>query len=354
MIMPGRPPSKSVGYARSSFIVKYLCRMANLDDPRYNKNYRCNPSILIRYRPSVLTDSGPDNIQRRSAAPSLPSPQQPLQDFHRNILIDAGKTFREAAVRWFPVHNIRSIDAVLLTHEHADSIFGIDDLRSTQGSTKKPLDIYQSPPTKQVTQQVYSYLYPNLTNNILSETELAAIKARPVQTDSQTTSMLTTLKKKRFTANINWIDMESFQSFTLFDDLPILPFPVMHGEDMECMGFIIGKSSTARICYISDISRMLPRSLEVILKHAPIDVFIVDAIRTGRINYTTTPYPTHICIEEALDLIRTIRPKKSYLIGMSAGVEHDSTNKALKELLDKEGIDVELSYDGLNIPINLL
>ena len=46
-----------------------------------------------------------------------------------NILIDAGKFFYQAAIEWFPKHAIRTIDAVVLTHAHADSAGGLDDLR---------------------------------------------------------------------------------------------------------------------------------------------------------------------------------------------------------------------------------
>lgn len=38
----------------------------------------------------------------------------------RTIVIDAGKTFQAAAVEWFPKYGLRKIDAVLITHAHAD------------------------------------------------------------------------------------------------------------------------------------------------------------------------------------------------------------------------------------------
>jgi phosphoribosyl 1,2-cyclic phosphodiesterase len=38
----------------------------------------------------------------------------------RTIVIDVGKTFREAAIEWFPEYGLRKIDAVLITHAHAD------------------------------------------------------------------------------------------------------------------------------------------------------------------------------------------------------------------------------------------
>ena len=39
----------------------------------------------------------------------------------RTIVIDAGKSFYAAACEWFPKHGLRRIDALLLTHAHADA-----------------------------------------------------------------------------------------------------------------------------------------------------------------------------------------------------------------------------------------
>lgn len=44
---------------------------------------------------------------------------------NRNILIDTGKTFYEGTMEWFSKYNFRRIDAVILTHGHADAILGI-------------------------------------------------------------------------------------------------------------------------------------------------------------------------------------------------------------------------------------
>lgn len=63
-----------------------------------SKNKRCNPSALLRH----------DGV---------------------NILIDCGKSFRPAMLRVLRHHRIERIDAVLLTHAHADAAFGLDDLR---------------------------------------------------------------------------------------------------------------------------------------------------------------------------------------------------------------------------------
>jgi phosphoribosyl 1,2-cyclic phosphodiesterase len=113
---------------------------ASIGDPRHNPNYRCNPSILIQYQ---LNTS---------------------QEF--NIVIDTGKTFREAILRWFPLNKVRSVDAVLLTHGHADAIFGLDDIRSVQPiNTKTPMPVYLSKECEQIVRKVFFYLFPSPDKN---------------------------------------------------------------------------------------------------------------------------------------------------------------------------------------------
>lgn len=71
-----------------------ICKVSNLairGDPKRNKDYRNNPSLLINHY-----ENGES----------------------KNIIIDVGKTFREGALRWMPIHDIDSLDAIILTHHH--------------------------------------------------------------------------------------------------------------------------------------------------------------------------------------------------------------------------------------------
>ncbi|KAK9155124.1 hypothetical protein Sjap_002604 [Stephania japonica] len=83
-----------------------VCSQALSIPPEHNLNYRCNTSLLIDY----LNDDGE----------------------HKYILIDVGKTFREQVLRWFTRHKIPRVDSIILTHEHADAVFGLDDVRVVQ------------------------------------------------------------------------------------------------------------------------------------------------------------------------------------------------------------------------------
>uniref|UniRef100_J3NF10 Metallo-beta-lactamase domain-containing protein n=1 Tax=Oryza brachyantha TaxID=4533 RepID=J3NF10_ORYBR len=82
-----------------------VCSQSLSVAPELNPNYRCNTSLLIDY----------------------------CQDeAHKYILIDVGKTFREQVLRWFVHHKIPCVDSIILTHEHADAILGLDDIRIVQ------------------------------------------------------------------------------------------------------------------------------------------------------------------------------------------------------------------------------
>ncbi|KAJ4981445.1 hypothetical protein NE237_032282 [Protea cynaroides] len=83
-----------------------VCSQDIMIPPECNPNYRCNTSLLIDY----------SHGDRE----------------HKYVLIDVGKNFREQVIRWFTCHKIPSVDSIILSREHADAVFGLDDIRSVQ------------------------------------------------------------------------------------------------------------------------------------------------------------------------------------------------------------------------------
>ncbi|RID43378.1 hypothetical protein BRARA_I00241 [Brassica rapa] len=106
--------------------------------PHLNPNYRCNTSLLIDY--CCEEEDGR----------------------HYYIIIDVGKSFREQVLRWFTFYKIPRIDSIILTHEHADAIHGLDDIRSFQprgsATDTNPLPVFLS----QFTMESISTRFPYL------------------------------------------------------------------------------------------------------------------------------------------------------------------------------------------------
>ena len=78
----------------------------------------------------------------------------------KTVLIDCGKTFREQALKLFPKHGLRKIDACLLTHHHADAIDGLDDLRAWtyHSAIEDVIPIYCSSATYKQVEKGFEYL----------------------------------------------------------------------------------------------------------------------------------------------------------------------------------------------------
>ncbi|GJW62456.1 putative hydrolase [Tanacetum coccineum] len=67
----------------------------------------------------------------------------PVESIHHPMLtLNASKFFYQSALRWFPNYWIRTLDAVVITHSHADAIGGLDDLRDWTNNVQPHIPIY--------------------------------------------------------------------------------------------------------------------------------------------------------------------------------------------------------------------
>ncbi|KAJ4842773.1 hypothetical protein Tsubulata_010764 [Turnera subulata] len=277
--------------------------------PEQNPNYRCNTSLLIDYCNS-------DNT-------------------HSYILIDVGKTFREQVLRWFTLHKIPRVDSIILTHEHADAVLGLDDIRAVQPHSPTndidPTPIFLS----QYAMDSISVKFPYLMRKKLKEGE-----------------------EIRRVAQLDWkiIEEDHNKPFVTsgmqFVPLPVqyIPGPsssVMHGEDYVSLGFLFG--TKCRVAYISDVSRFIPSTEHLISKDGAgqLDLLILDTL------YKTGSHNTHFCLPQTLDAVKRLCPKRALLIGMTHEFDHHKDNDFLTEWSKREGIPVQLAHDGLRVPVDL-
>ncbi|KAI0492459.1 hypothetical protein KFK09_026732 [Dendrobium nobile] len=239
---------------------------------------------------------------------------------HKYILIDVGKTFREQVLRWFTRHKIPRVDSIILTHEHADAVLGLDDIRAVQPFSPTneidPTPIYLT----QHAMESLAEQFPYLVKKKLKEGE-----------------------EVRRVAQLDWRIIESDCAPFISSGLQFVPLPVMHGEDYVCLGFLFGKKS--RTAYISDVSRF-PAATEHLISRAgggQLDLLILDNL------YKRGSHNTHFCLQQSLEAVSRIRPKQALFIGMTHEFDHHEDNKALEEWSNREGIPVQLAHDGMRI-----
>ncbi|XXG68347.1 hypothetical protein AAC387_Pa06g1455 [Persea americana] len=267
--------------------------------PELNPNYRCNTSLLVDY---FHADGK-----------------------HNYILIDVGKTFREQVLRWFTHHKIPRVDSIILTHEHADAVLGLDDIRTVQPYSPtndiEPTPIYLT----QFAMDSIAAKFPYLVQKKLKEGQ-----------------------EVRRVAQLDWkiIEDHSGKPF-IASGLQFVPLPVMHGEDYVCLGFLFGEKS--RVAYISDISRFIASTENLISKtgDGQLDLLILDTL------YKKGSHNVHFCLPQSLDAVKRICPKEALFIGMTHEFDHHKDNEFLAEWSRREGILVKLAHDGLRIPIDL-
>jgi len=244
-----------------------------------SKNKRRNPSIMIRYKKKW------------------------------NIVIDCGKTFREAMLDLILQHKISVIDAVLLTHSHADACYGLDDLRDF-GPDNKPFPVY------------------------VRNTDFATIQgAFPYLVDiSKATS-------SGYVAKLDFSQFDASSPLNIFG-LSIIPLVVAHGPSTS-LGFKFGK-----VVYISDVSS-ISEEIRTLYSKDGVDLLIIDALRVSASNVG------HFSLVEALVEVKKVRPTKTLLIGMAHEFHYQMMNEKLRQDLELDNLDVQLSHDGLLVPINL-
>lgn len=288
-------------------------------DPRHNKNYRNNPSFLIHHYDETDDENNePGTI--------------------KNIIIDVGKTFREGALRWFPANQIASLDAIVLTHHHMDAAAGLDDVRGFQklaGSLGNSSTRVGPPARLPIPVYMSQFCFDNLSDQfpwLLPKPE----KVLQKMDDSQPVV-------KRDVASLDVGIFKDLQPFTT-QGLEIVPLPVWHGDDLLSHGFafsVRGKTGKpTNVVYLSDISRMVPETMEFILETLPqpTDILVIDSLLWHKEN------SVHFSLDQAMALRDKIQPKQTYIVGTNCDsfLPHDEMNV----LLQKEYGSVQLAYDG--------
>ncbi|KAF0429163.1 metallo-beta-lactamase family protein [Gigaspora margarita] len=271
-----------------------------------------NPETKCKTCLSTLTPEGEVNIRRNT---SLLVRVNHEDGRVRNIVIDCGKTFYVSALKWWPHYGLRQIDALILTHPHADAINGLDDLRAW---TLKKI----------IQEQIPIYVTTETLENVkVSFPYLVDISQATGGGD---------------VPSFKWNVIDSKSPFTI-EGLEFTPLPVQHGvyfttkKPYMSIGFRFDN-----ICYISDCN-VIPE--DTFAKMHGSEIVVLDSLDYKQ-------HSSHFSIQQAIDTIKNLVPipKRTYLTGFSHAVEHYSLTEEMKLLEEKEsGLWVRPAHDGLKV-----
>lgn len=213
-----------------------------------------------------------------------------------NLLIDTPPELRLQLVR----EGVGVVHSVLFTHEHADHIFGLDDLRLFPFVLGAPVPLYCEPLVEERLRLSFDYAFNNPTTTHPGATP--QLEFRRVGLDPVTIL-----------------------------GAEIRPLRLEHGPRFRVLGFRIGN-----IAYCTDTNFIPTESYQVL---EGVEYLILDALRYE-------PHPTHFHVDAALAAIELIGPSRAYLTHLSHELEYHS-------MLAKLPDGVELAYDGLSLPLEL-
>ncbi|PAY19221.1 MBL fold metallo-hydrolase [Rhodopirellula sp. SM50] len=212
------------------------------------------------------------------------------------VLIDTPPDLRIQLIR----ERIRLVHAVVYTHEHADHIFGLDDLRLIPFRLGHAVPLFCNETVESNIRRAYAYAF--------ADREDTHPGATP---------------KLEFTR----IDESPFDVLgTTF-----IPIPMKHGPHFKVLGFRIGD-----FAYCTDTNFIPPASLE---RLRGVKTLVVGALRME-------PHPTHFNLQEAIDVARAVGAERTLLTHTGHQLDYHKTCDWLPE-----GID--MAYDGLQVDIRV-
>jgi phosphoribosyl 1,2-cyclic phosphate phosphodiesterase len=207
-------------------------------------------------------------------------------------LIDTSPDMREQLID----ANVRHLDAVLYTHDHADHTHGIDDVRPLVIQNRKRIDAFMDESTSAQLVSKFGYIF----------------RAPP---GSDYPPIMT---ERRIEAGV------PFEVTGEGGAVAFRPFRLIHGN-IDALGFRIGG-----VAYTPDVSEIPEAALDDL---NGLDIWIIDALRIR-------PHPSHFHLEQALDWVKRLRPKHAILTNLHSDLDYETLRRTLPA-------NIEPAFDGM-------
>ncbi|TDP90650.1 phosphoribosyl 1,2-cyclic phosphate phosphodiesterase [Halanaerobium saccharolyticum] len=207
-----------------------------------------------------------------------------------NLLIDTPPEMRLELI----ANNIKNVDSVLMTHAHADHIMGFDDIRALNWFQGKEMPVYGDHKTLSHIKKVFPYIF----------------------------------SEENPGGGVPQVILKKIEEEMRFKDLTVQPVPIYHGDN-KILAYRINN-----FAYLTDCSKISESSLKLL---EGIEYAAVDALRFEE-------HPTHMSVDQAVELIESLNLKHGYLTHISHRLDHQKLNDYLPEY-------VSPAYDGLKIEV---
>jgi phosphoribosyl 1,2-cyclic phosphate phosphodiesterase len=229
-----------------------------------------------------------DNPHNNRLRPSICVEHQ-----HQCVLVDATPDFRAQALR----ANLRRVDAVLMTHTHADHFLGLDDLRAFTVRNGRRMPVYGSPDSVNAIQRVFPYAC----------TETPAWPGLPS------------------------IELRAIGPHQVFEvaGLNVRALPVLHGR-MTVYGFLFGRE----LAYVVDCNVVPPEVIDAI---RGVTVLVLDALRHR-------PHPTHLTLDQA----RAVAEQAGAALTLFTHLCHEAEHETVEQTLPP---NIRVAYDGMRVEV---
>lgn len=216
-----------------------------------------------------------------------------IKDADLNVVIDTGPDFRTQMLR----ENIQDLNAVLFTHEHKDHTAGFDDVRAFNFKYQgRAVPVYLTEQVENVIKREFQYIFSNESYPGIPIIELNRIDSNPFK----------------------------------IQHLEFTPINLLHYQ-LPVLGFRIND-----FCYITDANQIEMKEMD---KLKNLDVLVINALRIQK-------HLSHFTLNEALEIIEYLQPKKAYLTHISHQLGlHDEVEKQLPK-------NVHLAFDGLKFEVH--
>lgn len=204
-----------------------------------------------------------------------------------NFVIDSGPDFRQQMLR----EKVQSLKAILFTHEHKDHVAGLDDVRAFNFKEGRDMEVFCTPQVEKALRREFHYVFEENTYPGIPKLKIHTMRNEPIHLGGGRT---------------------------------VMPIRVWHYK-MEVFGFRIGQ-----FAYITDAKTVDAQEIE---KLKGVDVLIVNCLRVEE-------HISHFNLEEALEFIATVGPKKAYLTHIS---HMFGTHEEIERMLPQ---NVSVAFDG--------